>query len=46
MDWIPIALGGLALLLALVAFARAGAAAQDAATARADAQRRAGAVEE
>ena len=46
MDWIPIALGGLALLLALAASARAGAAAQDAATARADAQRRAGAVEE
>ncbi|MEE2940936.1 MAG: rhodanese-like domain-containing protein [Planctomycetota bacterium] len=46
MDWIPIALGGLALLLALISLARAGAAAQDAATARADAQRRAGAVEE
>ncbi|MEC8511913.1 MAG: rhodanese-like domain-containing protein [Planctomycetota bacterium] len=46
MDWISIALGALALILALASLARAGAASQDAVAARADAQRRAGAVEE
>lgn len=46
MDWIPHVIAGLALVIGLAAYMRAGAAGQEAATARADSQRRAGSVEE
>lgn len=46
MDWIPLAAAAVAVVLALLAQSRAGAAQREAETARSDAQRRAAAVDE